>query len=351
MLDFYARDAAGLDVAFQVGDAAALPFDDGRFDSVVSLNAMVHFPHWKTVLAEWARVVGPGGRLVFDLYSQDHKDSVQGVLDLSPLENSQASDCVSCVTGQVVSRDLMAWLNRVRVADLVAEASALGLSVRGIVPYGLVFMGVENNLWRLSTLAEGSGWDRMLSWLGMDPRLDAFVLFLERTVTARLTSRFTGSYMVVLERPEPGGAESTQETNAAWLARDAALNAALAGPLTPEALAPFDLGWDAAWQDALNAHLDWPRNRVLFYWLWSGFWDFPGRLDLADYLAPRHAQTLEKWKRNWQMDHTVTQWLHRFIDAPALADQFEWRDTDLRAGLEYELTRKVLYHHFKAFQP
>jgi ubiquinone/menaquinone biosynthesis C-methylase UbiE len=344
MLDRYARDAEGLPLTCQVGDAANLAFADSTFDSLVSLNAMVHFPHWKTVLAEWARVVKPAGRLVFDLYSQDHYDSVNGVLDLSPLTDKQKENCVSYATGEVVSSEFMTYLNRVRTADIVAEANTLGLRVVDIVPYGINLFAVDNNLWRLSTLAEGGGWTRLQSWMGVDAQLDAFVLFIERSIVAKLSSRVTGAYMVVLEK------RADTEGNAAWLQRDAALNAALGSQISPQALAGFDLGWDADWRAQLNAHLDWPRNRVLFYFLWSGFWDFPARLQLADFLDARHVEALEQWQRQWQLDQTTTHWLRAFIQAPEFADQFEWRGVNLRAGLEYELTRELLTDYFKAFR-
>jgi len=46
------------------GDACALPFLDQSFDAVVSLEAMFHFADRGVFLAEAARVLRPGGRLV-----------------------------------------------------------------------------------------------------------------------------------------------------------------------------------------------------------------------------------------------------------------------------------------------
>jgi len=52
--------------AFQVHDAAKpLPFDDASFDSLICIDAINHLPNRPTVLAEWARVLKPGGVLVF----------------------------------------------------------------------------------------------------------------------------------------------------------------------------------------------------------------------------------------------------------------------------------------------
>ena len=46
------------------GDATRLPFDAGRFDAVVSTQAFHWFPDQDAALAEIARVLRPGGRLV-----------------------------------------------------------------------------------------------------------------------------------------------------------------------------------------------------------------------------------------------------------------------------------------------
>lgn len=44
---------------------APLPFAAGVFDGVICVDAINHFPDRPTVLAEWYRVLKPGGRLVF----------------------------------------------------------------------------------------------------------------------------------------------------------------------------------------------------------------------------------------------------------------------------------------------
>ncbi len=46
-------------------DGASVPFEDGRFASVVSNSVLEHIPHVDAVVAEIARVLRPGGRFVF----------------------------------------------------------------------------------------------------------------------------------------------------------------------------------------------------------------------------------------------------------------------------------------------
>jgi SAM-dependent methyltransferase len=51
---------------FQVHDAAQpLPFSDASFDTVTCIDAINHLPDRPRVVAEWARVLKPGGRILF----------------------------------------------------------------------------------------------------------------------------------------------------------------------------------------------------------------------------------------------------------------------------------------------
>lgn len=51
-------------IAFQHGDAEALPFEDASFDGVVSTFGVMFAPNQEKAAAELARVCRPGGRLV-----------------------------------------------------------------------------------------------------------------------------------------------------------------------------------------------------------------------------------------------------------------------------------------------
>jgi len=54
---------AGAEVAWEVGDAEALKFDDASFDTVTSTFGVMFAPDHRAVAGELARVVKPGGRL------------------------------------------------------------------------------------------------------------------------------------------------------------------------------------------------------------------------------------------------------------------------------------------------
>jgi 2-polyprenyl-3-methyl-5-hydroxy-6-metoxy-1,4-benzoquinol methylase len=53
-------------VEFRVMDATrALPFSDATFDAITCIDAINHFPDRSHVIAEWARILKPSGRLLF----------------------------------------------------------------------------------------------------------------------------------------------------------------------------------------------------------------------------------------------------------------------------------------------
>lgn len=49
----------------RVDASQPLPFADGSFDAVICIDAVNHLPDRRRVLIEWARVLKPGGRLLF----------------------------------------------------------------------------------------------------------------------------------------------------------------------------------------------------------------------------------------------------------------------------------------------
>lgn len=57
---------AGLDIDYRVGCGEALPFVDGTFDAVACCDVLEHVDEPADVIAEMARVLKPGGLLLYD---------------------------------------------------------------------------------------------------------------------------------------------------------------------------------------------------------------------------------------------------------------------------------------------
>jgi SAM-dependent methyltransferase len=57
----------GLFEPLRFGDVTALPFANGSFDSILSLDVLEHVPEYRAALREFARVLRPGGTLVLSV--------------------------------------------------------------------------------------------------------------------------------------------------------------------------------------------------------------------------------------------------------------------------------------------
>lgn len=67
-----AKRRLGQRAALLEGDAAKLPFDDARFQLVVSTNALHYFPDADGALREIRRVISPSGNLVITDWCRDY---------------------------------------------------------------------------------------------------------------------------------------------------------------------------------------------------------------------------------------------------------------------------------------
>jgi SAM-dependent methyltransferase len=71
-------------ILWQQGDAAALPYEDARFDVVVSQFALMYFPDRVASLREMWRTLGPGGRLAVAAWASiDHARGYQILVDIA----------------------------------------------------------------------------------------------------------------------------------------------------------------------------------------------------------------------------------------------------------------------------
>jgi SAM-dependent methyltransferase len=107
--------ARGVDA--QVGDAEQLPYGDGEFDCVFAGWVLYHVPDLEQALAECARVLRPGGRLVASSYFENNLselwDLIEGLGPRDPLSFSHTNG------GEQLKRHFASVEQRDVVATLV----------------------------------------------------------------------------------------------------------------------------------------------------------------------------------------------------------------------------------------
>ncbi|MFO7976340.1 MAG: class I SAM-dependent methyltransferase [Candidatus Hydrogenedentota bacterium] len=82
------------------GEIERLPFDNGVFDSVVSITVLRHFPDWAPLLDEYLRVIREGGRVIFDMASREQQKfcNIMGMRQTYTEEGFKPSDFDAGVT-------------------------------------------------------------------------------------------------------------------------------------------------------------------------------------------------------------------------------------------------------------
>jgi len=73
MLDMLEDHKGGLPIEVRLGDAHRVPAGEGEFDVVLSSDFMPHFPDWRRLLEEKARVCKLGGLVLFAFNFTEHK--------------------------------------------------------------------------------------------------------------------------------------------------------------------------------------------------------------------------------------------------------------------------------------
>lgn len=118
------------------GDALALPFRTGAFDAALALRFTFHLPDLRPFLAEAARVLRPGGGIVFETYRWSLLVSGRGPFRWAGGPNYHRSDAeveallaragfepVDRVDAFAVPPSLIRWLGPLAPLALAAEAA------------------------------------------------------------------------------------------------------------------------------------------------------------------------------------------------------------------------------------
>lgn len=312
------------------GDVERLPCGDASFDCAVSLNVLVHFPNWREALLEWKRVVRPGGRIIFDIHTQDHAVAAYGA------DKSQWPEALRA-TDEAGKFGL--YMSRASIAELVEFADAQGFAMQTVVPYG-AFLGGGNTNWLLySSLEQKASWKRTLSWFARDKGLFDLGLFLEESIVAHLAPKIAGRMFVVLDNYADPAA------NARFAADMAARNAALDSldvanlakwlPLAPETM--------CAELDKLLKPL---RSRHFMFLLFQTLLTRFPNVELRGAVSPEMLRELSTWLVSNALDQKATEIARSW--SAGIADKYK-EGTDVTVGAEYNLVRVLLSRYFGIF--
>ncbi len=323
MLDATRANARDVPVTLVLGDVAKLPFTTERFDTVMALNTVAHFPHWDTIVAEFARFARPGGRIVFDIFSLDHHHAVGAARGMPP-------DAAAAAFGPTAIHD---YYRRVSAGELVTACTELGLRIVEVAPYGACFGLASSNDWLRGSLAFDRTWDRLVSWSNRFPATFSFFVLLEQMLLAPLGTNASGRMMVALENaPDPAA-------NAAWFARNREKNRALAGGLTAAGLGACGVDVDAL-RGALNESLAFSPNRVALFRLLTAALDRAYPVPLDAWLDDDAADAVGAMLARERLDRAILAAIEAVASEAGSA--LEYRGVDLGDAFKYEVMQAVL---------
>jgi SAM-dependent methyltransferase len=332
MLDETRRQAGDTPLTLLAGDVTQLPVPTASFDCLVSLNVIVHFPHWREVLAEWQRVIRPGGRIIFDIHSLDHIEAVYGACAESSAKAGQ--DATNFAT----------YMSMARVEDIVAFADQRGMRLAGIVPLGAFLGGGAINHWLRQELEEKYWWKRLLGWMSSDDYLLELGAIIEECIVSNLTSRATCRYMVVLDN------EPDAQANRQWLERNRARNELLSGRIEATALGqlfPMELFCKRMEQRGVLAHT---RSRVFLYWLLRRLEEKKPGSEFRSILPPDFVATYIDWRRRDEIDAQAMRIIDAWPGTHAFAAMLQTQGVALAPGLEYGLMEPLLRDYFRVIR-
>jgi len=148
------------EIDWQVGQAEALPFDDGSFDQVISQFALMFFEDRKKGLAEMWRVTKPGGRLTVAVW--DKLENTPGYAAMTEID--------ARLFGEDVAKELLTPYSlgdKGSLRDLFADAGVAGARVithQGFARFSSITAWVDLDVkgWTLGEMIGPEGHKRLL---------------------------------------------------------------------------------------------------------------------------------------------------------------------------------------------
>ena len=146
---------AGLEIAFDVGDADALPYPDGAFDHARAERLLIYLTDPGRAVAEMRRVVRPGGSLAF--IEPDFGTTTINLADRAPVRRVMAHEADTAVAQSWLPGPLQAMLAAAGLREVAVATRVL------IFPQDLAaayFTAVASSARQGGAIAE----DELASW-------------------------------------------------------------------------------------------------------------------------------------------------------------------------------------------
>lgn len=131
-----AQESGFKELVFEIGDAENLSEPDNRYDVVINRHLVWTLPHPKKAIAEWARVLKPGGRLIIidgDWFHDSFINRVKIILGtcmVSVKEGKNAFKNVGNYDDELISKLPMMHDENARQLVDMAKKSGLDIEVR-----------------------------------------------------------------------------------------------------------------------------------------------------------------------------------------------------------------------------
>lgn len=158
-----------------------LPFADNSFDSVVSLDAMVHFVEWEKFLAEQARVVKSDGIIAFNFYNGEHLKLI--------------SEDKSVSTAYITNGDFYASATKEEMQEV---CNKLGLEIINFIPYNFFHQSAFG--YNYLTSEESIMFNKLFHKLRQNPRFLNLITEFETKIIKNSSPETCSSNIVVLKK-------------------------------------------------------------------------------------------------------------------------------------------------------
>jgi ubiquinone/menaquinone biosynthesis C-methylase UbiE len=184
MLDLNKKKAVNkeLNIRFIQSDVIDMPFDDGKFDSIISITVLRHFPEYEIILKEYIRVLKSGGILMFEMCSKDHMDAANLIIPKFGVE--------------YLTNDFENFEVEINKDKIISILKNNGMTVQKLFPYD--FLNNNNFIKILSINDLGYKIIRkIIAYLLKNFILRSLYIKIENNLLRRLSTKYSYNFMII----------------------------------------------------------------------------------------------------------------------------------------------------------